>query len=108
MLYIYDYSTYPYFYIILFFYIPMKDKSAKQEIQEKISEIFSKKSSEKEIKKAKKLAMSKNIKLKELRKKFCKKCYSPFDSDNSEIRVKKGFKILKCKKCGFLNRHKLK
>jgi len=86
----------------------MKSDLSKQKIQEKISEIFSKKSSEEEIKKVKKLAMSKNIKLKELKKKFCKKCYSQFDSDNSGIRVKKGFKVVKCKKCGFLNRYKLK
>jgi predicted Zn finger-like uncharacterized protein len=86
----------------------MKSDLSKQKIQEKISDIFSRKSSEKEIKKAKKLAMSKNIKLKKLRKKFCKKCYSQFDGDNSKVKIKNGFKIVKCKKCGFLNRYKLK
>jgi len=85
----------------------MKTKSSKQETEKKINEIFSHNSSFKEIKKAKKLAMSKNIKLGNLRKKFCKKCYFLFNSNNSKIRVKKGFKIIKCR-CGYASRYKLK
>src|SRR3989338_7354301 len=41
-----------------------------------------------EGKKTKKLAMSKNIKLGEKRKLFCKKCFTYFTSKNSEIRIK--------------------
>jgi RNase P subunit RPR2 len=85
----------------------MKSDLTRQEINEHIKNIFLKESSAKEIKKAKKLAMSKNIKLGELRKKFCKKCYSLFNSNNSEIRIKKGFKITKCK-CGHISRYKIK
>lgn len=85
----------------------MKLKSSKQETEKKINELFSHNPSPKEIKKTKKLAMSKNIKLGNLRKKFCKKCYSLFNSKNSKIRVKKGFKIIKCK-CGYASRYKLK
>ena len=83
-------------------------KLSRQEIQGKINEVFSKNSSPKEIKKIKKLAMSKNIKLGDYRKKFCKKCYSLFNSNNSEIRIKKGFKIIKCKNCGYILRQRLK
>ena len=84
-------------------------KLSKQEIEEKIKEIFSKEEMPtlNEIKKAKVLAMSKNIKLGSLRKKFCKKCFTFFAPNNSEIRIKKPFKIIKCKNCRHLNRYKL-
>ncbi|MBS3075931.1 hypothetical protein J4429_05750 [Candidatus Pacearchaeota archaeon] len=83
-------------------------KLSKQEIQEKISLIFSSNPSPKQIKKIKKLAMSKNIKLGNFRKKFCKKCYNLFNSNNSEIRIKKPYKIIKCRNCNYINRYKLK
>jgi RNase P subunit RPR2 len=86
----------------------MKSDLTKQEINNYIKNVFLKQSSPTEIKKAKKLAMSRNIKLGELRKKFCKKCYSIFDSKNSEIRIRKGFKIVKCKNCSNISRYKLK
>lgn len=82
----------------------MKTEMSKKEIENYIHEIFSGNPSPKEIKKAKKLAMSKNIKLGKFKRKFCKKCYSLFGSKNSEIRIKKGFKIIKCKKCGNVNK----
>lgn len=85
----------------------MKSNLSKQEIENYIKKTFSKQSTEKEIKKAKKLAMSKNIKLKGLRKKFCKKCYYMFDSKNSEIKIKRGFKTIKCK-CGYVSRYKIR
>ena len=85
---------------------PLK-KLSKTEVEQKIKEIFSNNPTPKEIKKAKKLAMSKNIKLRDLRKKFCKKCYSLFDSSNSEIRIKKPHKIIKCKKCSYISRYKI-
>lgn len=83
------------------------EKLSKQETMQKIKEIFSENSPPEKIKKAKKIAMSKNIKLGDSRKLFCKKCYSLFDSKNSEIRIKNGFKIIKCKKCSYISRWKL-
>ena len=86
----------------------MESDLSKKEIEEYIKNIFSKESSAKEIKKAKKLAMSRNIKLKELRKKFCKNCYALFNSKNSEIRIKKGLKVIRCRECKFVSRYKIK
>jgi len=86
----------------------MKSDLTKQEINEYIKNIFSKESSAKEIKRAKKLAMSRNIKIKEFKKKFCKKCYSMFNSKNSEVRIKNGFKVILCKECNHISRYKLK
>jgi len=86
----------------------MKSKLSKSEIEEQIKTIFSRKPTPKEIKKAKRLAMSKNIKLGDLRKKFCKKCLVMFDSGNSEIKIKKGMKIIKCKNCGNISRYRIK
>ncbi len=88
----------------------MKNKKlSKQEILNEINKIFSKSlPTSKEIKKAKKLAMSKNIKLGEKRKLFCKKCFTYFTSENSEIRIKKQMKIIKCKMCGYVSRWKMR
>lgn len=58
-----------------------------------------------EIKKIKRLAMSKNISLKEKRKTFCKKCLSPYK--NPKTRIKKGVKITTCGNCGYVSRWKL-
>ena len=84
----------------------MKANLSKQETENIIKETFFGNPTPKEIKKAKRLAMNKKIRLGELRKKFCKKCYSLFNSKNSEIRIKKGFKIIKCK-CGNISRYKV-
>lgn len=84
----------------------MKSNLSKKEIEEYIKNVFSKQSSKEEVRKAKKLAMARNIKLENLRKKFCKKCYSMFNS-KSEIRIKKGFKTIKCK-CRYISRYKVK
>ncbi|MBS3078652.1 hypothetical protein J4218_00880 [Candidatus Pacearchaeota archaeon] len=85
----------------------MKSTLSKQEINEKIKEVFSKNASREDIRKIKKLVSSKNIKLKEYKNKFCKKCFSLFNSNNSKIRIKKGFKTIICK-CGSISRYKLK
>lgn len=79
----------------------------KEEIENQVKELFSRKSkpSQKEIKKAKKLAMSKNIKLGSLRKKFCKKCYSTNLKVNA---IKHGKKTIECRDCGFVDRWKIK
>jgi len=88
----------------------MAKKLSKKEIEEKIREVLcsSKIPSPQEIKKIKKLAMSRNVKLGELRKKFCKKCYTFFTPSNCEIRIKRGFKRVKCKSCGFVSRYRIK
>ena len=80
----------------------------KSNIEKEIKKVFSDNPCPKEIKKVKRLAMSKNVKLGNLRKKFCKKCYNLFNSSNSEIRIKKPLKIIKCNNCGNVSRYKLK
>lgn len=84
-------------------------KFSKEEAEQQIKKIFSKKTSptQKDIKNIKKLAKSKNIKLSFFRKKFCKKCLTFFTPNNSEIRIKKDFKIIKCKICNYVSRYKL-
>jgi len=85
----------------------MKPKLSKQESEQEIKQIFKNNPTPKQIKKAKALAMSKNIKLGSLRKKFCKKCLTFFAPNNSEIRIRKPYRIIKCKNCRHLNRYKL-
>jgi len=86
----------------------MKERFSKTETEKKIKEFFEEveNKSSKEIKKIKKLAMGKNIPLKELGKKFCKKCFSPFG--NSKTRIRNGMKIIECKNCGQISRWKIK
>ena len=80
-------------------------KENKKEIGKKIKEFFKNKHSGKEVKKIRKLAMHNNIKLREFRKKFCKKCFSM----NLRVRsVKKDFKNVECRDCGNLMRWKMK
>ncbi len=82
-------------------------KLSKTEAEKQIKDFFSNinNKSPKEIKKIKKLAMSRNIQLKELRKKFCKKCYS----SNLKIKsIKNKVKIVECRNCGSLMRWKIK
>jgi len=85
----------------------MKSNLSKTEIQEKIKKVFSGNPSKEEIRKIKKLASSKNIKLGDNRKKFCRKCYSIFNSNNSKIRIKNKMKTIKCE-CGYISRYRLK
>ena len=82
-------------------------KFSKTEAKEKIKEFFKdiENKSAKDIKKIKKLAMSQNIPLKELRKKFCKKCYSPL---KGKIRINNKIKSITCKECGNITRWKMK
>lgn len=84
-----------------------KNKPSKELIIEKIKEIFSNKPSQKDIKKAKRLAMSKNIKLTNYKKKFCNKCLTYFQQSNYETRIKKPFLTIKCKACNHISRYKL-
>ena len=85
----------------------MKSKLSREETKKQISSIFSKNPSPKDIKKAKTLASSKNTKLTNYKKKFCKECLTYFNSTNSQIRIKKPLKIIKCRSCGNISRYKL-
>jgi RNase P subunit RPR2 len=84
----------------------MKDLS-KKEVEKKIKEFFEdlgNKTSE-DVKKIKKLSMSLNIRLNELRKNFCKKCYAPhIVGVTCEVRIKGKKKSVKCHLCGTRNR----
>jgi len=83
-------------------------KSSKEETEKEIAEFFekAKEKSPKEVKKIKKIAMSHNIQLKKLKKKFCKKCLMPYK--NSKIRIKNKIRSIICKNCGYVNRWKIK
>ncbi len=85
----------------------MNHKLSKKQTEQEIKQIFSNNPTQIQIKKTKKLAMSKNIKLGNLRKKFCKKCYTFFTPNNSETRIKKPLKIIKCKNCDYISRYKI-
>jgi RNase P subunit RPR2 len=92
----------------------MKNKSkklSKTQIEEKIKEFFNdknlKEKSPKEIKKIKKLAMTKNIPLRGFRKLFCKYCLKPY-SGNEKVRIRNNIKTTECLNCKKKNRWKLK
>lgn len=76
---------------------------AEKEIKEFFENIGDK--SANDIKKIKRLAMSQNIQLKEMRKKFCRKCYSPNLKTN---RIKNRVKTIECRGCGNLMKWKMK
>ena len=81
------------------------EKLTKNEVEKEIKKVFSKNPEPREVKKAKRLAMKYNIKLKGLRKKFCKKCYS---TKLKVRKVKDKVKTVECKNCGYVSRWKLK
>lgn len=78
------------------------------ETQQQINDFFSdiKNKTSKQVKKIKRLAMKHNIPLRELRKTFCKKCFSVHK--NPKIRVKKRVKSIICEKCGYISRWKVR
>ena len=82
-------------------------KLSKTEAEKQIADFFkdTENKSAKDVKKIKRLAMSHNIQLKELRKKFCKKCYSPL---KGKIRIKNKKKVIICENCGSTSRWKMK
>ena len=83
--------------------VKLSQTEAKKNIKEFFADIRNK--SPKEIKKMKKLAMSHNIALGNLRKKFCKKCFYPFKT--SKVRIKKHMKIIICGNCGHVSRWRI-
>ncbi|MBU2616678.1 MAG: hypothetical protein KKB79_01715 [Nanoarchaeota archaeon] len=82
---------------------------SKKVVSEKIELFFEKLlgKTPSEIKKIKRMAMGSNVSLGTKKKLFCKKCFSAFNSGDSEIRIKKGFKLVKCKKCDNISKWKL-
>ena len=81
----------------------MKQES-KTEAIEKINDFFKEKHDKEQVRKIKKLAMSHQIKLREKRKLFCKKCYS---MNLKVLRIKNNMKTVKCEDCGSLMRWKI-
>ncbi len=86
----------------------MKKNLSKSEAKKQIQEFFKdiKNKTPKEVKKIKRLAMRSNLALRELRKKFCKKCLAPYK--NPKTRIKNKIKSITCENCGYVNRCKLK
>jgi len=84
----------------------MKTELSKKEAQEKIDELFKRKSfSQDEVKKIKRLAMHYKIKLGSYRKRFCRKCLSQL---KGKTRITKTHKIIECEKCKYKNRFTLR
>lgn len=83
-------------------------KISKTEAEKEIKEFFEKIKTKtpREIKKIKTLAMKDNIPLKNLRKKFCEKCFSPY-SEKEKIRIKNKIKSVECLNCGKISRWKM-
>ncbi len=84
------------------------EKLTKKEAENKINSFFSntKNRTSEGVRKIKKLSMKHNLKLKDLRKKFCKKCFSPYKVP--QIRFNKKIKSIKCRNCGYISRWKTK
>ena len=83
----------------------------KKEIKERIEDFFQDISNKhpREVKKIKRLGMSINYKLGNLRRGFCKNCYAPLIPGlTCKIRIKKGVKTVTCNLCNTKNRWKLK
>jgi len=82
-------------------------KISKTEAKNKIQDFFKniKTKTPRDIKKIKKLAMSKNIPLKEKRKLFCKKCFHAYDKP--KVRIKNKIKSVTCNNCGNISRWKI-
>lgn len=83
-------------------------KTPKIDAQKQIKEFFSdmKNKTPKQVKKTKRIAMRNSIQLKDLRKKFCKKCCSVHR--NPKIRIKNGLKSVTCENCGYVNRWRIR
>ena len=85
----------------------MKKELSKAKARKQILWFFKniKEKKPKEVKKIKRIAMSYNLPLKNLRKKFCKKCFMPYK--NPKIRIKNKKKIIVCENCGSVSRWRL-
>jgi RNase P subunit RPR2 len=83
-------------------------KLSKKEAEEAINEFFSDigNKTSKEVKKIKKLAMRNSIKLKDKRKLFCRKCFTPYKTPS--IRIKNDLIRVACENCEYVSRWKVK
>ena len=83
----------------------MKRSLNRLEAQKRIDGFFQKTSfSAREMRKIKRLAMKYKIRLNEYRGFFCKKCFLQL---KGKIRIKKGWKIVECRSCGFKNKSRI-
>ena len=84
----------------------MKSKLTKKEAQEKIDLFFRQEEFDsKNARKIKRIAMSYHIRLKNHKKRFCKKCFCNLRS--GKMRTNKGYMITECSSCGYKNRWKM-
>jgi len=82
----------------------MKTSLSKNQVEVKLKEFFERPLfTSKDLKKIKRLAMKYKIKLKENRRKFCKKCLSQL---KGKTRISKTHKTIMCQNCGYKNRFK--
>jgi len=83
-------------------------KISRTESEKQINDFFkdTENKSARDVKKIKRLAMSCNIPIRKLRKKFCKKCFTLYK--NPRIRVSNKLKTIKCENCGYISRWKIK
>jgi len=86
----------------------MAKKKNREEIKKEIVDFFENIESKtpKDIKKIKKKAMSINFKLRNLRKKFCKNCYTVFPY-NTVRNIKNKNMVIRCRKCRYMSKWKL-
>jgi len=85
-------------------------KITRSQIEKEIISFFNQSISEKdsfEVKRIKKIAMSKNISLKDFKKLFCKYCLNPYNR-KEKVRIKNGIKSTTCNKCNKTSRWKIK
>jgi RNase P subunit RPR2 len=90
----------------------MAKKPKKQEVLKEVKGLFLKAKESKnpnlEIKKARKLAMKVNLKFpNNLKKRFCKHCYTYFQNDNYRVRTRNKMIIYYCKTCKRYMRFKI-
>jgi RNase P subunit RPR2 len=84
----------------------MKENISKQKAQKEIENFIKKEHfSKDELKKIKKIARRGKVKLKELRKRYCKKCESIL---KGKLRIKNQHKITECSRCKYKNKEKIK
>jgi len=89
------------------FIIFMKKHDSRKEAIERIENFFSNKEEfdPKYVRKIKRLAMAYNIKLKDKRKKFCKRCFA--DLRRNKGKTNNDFKTIICVRCGQKARFKI-
>lgn len=55
---------------------------------------------------ARRIAMKARISLSHFKTCYCTKCHVLFNSESLKVRIKKGFVVYECLKCGFKRRYK--